>query len=49
MERSTNNPAWLAGPPYAVSEEVFDEEDIIACTQTLNESEDGIENDERTM
>ena len=24
---------WLAGPPYAVQETVFDEDDFAACTQ----------------
>lgn len=24
--------SWFTGPPYAVSEEVFDEEDVVGCT-----------------
>ena len=26
-----HDPAWYNGPPYAIVEHVFDEEDIIAC------------------
>jgi hypothetical protein len=27
------NPSWLKGPPYAVAEVVFDENDMPACSQ----------------
>ena len=27
------DPSWLAGPPYAIPERVFDEYDIEACTK----------------
>ena len=26
-----NDPSWCDGPPYAVAEFVFDEDDIVAC------------------
>jgi hypothetical protein len=26
-----NDPSWCNGPPYAVAEFVFDEDDIVAC------------------
>ena len=26
-----NDPSWCDGPPYAVAELVFDEDDIVAC------------------
>lgn len=28
----TTDDSWLAGPPYAVTEEVFDEQSIDGCT-----------------
>jgi len=28
------DPSWFTGPPYAVNEVVFDENDIPACTRT---------------
>jgi hypothetical protein len=34
--RLSDDPSWFTGPPYAVSEEVFDENDIPACTQSSN-------------
>lgn len=30
----TDSPEWLVGPPYAVGETVFDEDDFPACTNT---------------
>jgi hypothetical protein len=29
------DPSWLSGPPYALAEEVFDEDDMPACSQEL--------------
>jgi hypothetical protein len=28
-----NDPSWCDGPPYAVAEFVFDEDDIVACNK----------------
>ena len=28
-----NDPSWCDGPPYAVAELVFDEDDIVACKE----------------
>jgi hypothetical protein len=32
VKRRDNDPSWFNGPPYAVSETVFDEYDQPACT-----------------
>jgi hypothetical protein len=29
-----DDPSWYHGPPYAVAEMVFDEEDLLACEAT---------------
>lgn len=29
----TSDPSWLNGPPYAVAESVFDEDDIEGCSR----------------
>jgi len=34
-----DDPTWFNGPPYSVSEEVFDEDDIVVCT--LPQAPDG--------
>jgi hypothetical protein len=31
----TADPAWHSGPPYAVAEQVFDENDMPACSLTV--------------
>ena len=36
----TDDPAWLNGPPYAVVEEVFDEDSLKACSLTNIEMPD---------
>jgi hypothetical protein len=28
-----NDPSWLSGPPYAVAERVFDEDDLLDCSR----------------
>ena len=38
-QRSTNDPSWHLGPPYAVPEHVFDESDLPACTVLVRASE----------
>ena len=30
-----NDPSWCNGPPYAVAEFVFDEDDIVACKKCV--------------
>jgi len=32
----TGDDSWTAGPPYAVSEEVFDEQSLDACSLSTN-------------
>lgn len=32
--RTSADPSWLNGPPYAVAEHVFDEYDLEGCTPT---------------
>lgn len=32
----TDDPKWLAGPPYAVAESVFDEYDMQGCSITAD-------------
>ena len=36
----TDDPTWLNGPPYAVVEEVFDEDSLKACSLTNIEMPD---------
>jgi hypothetical protein len=38
--RMDDNPSWLNGPPYAVDEIVFDENDLPACFGTEAESKE---------
>lgn len=38
----THDPAWLTGPPYAISEAVFDEHSMVACSK----ERDAVLNDE---
>jgi len=33
----TDDPSWLIGPPYKVSETVFDEYDIQGCSHAARE------------
>jgi hypothetical protein len=42
--RVVNDPSWFNGPPYAVAEYVFDEDDIEGCTL---QPEEGHENSPR--
>ena len=35
----TSDPSWLNGPPYAVVESVFDEDDIEGCSLVPEERE----------
>lgn len=35
----TDDPSWFMGPPYAVAETVFDENDFPACTNTKSRIE----------
>ncbi len=37
----TDDPSWLAGPPYAIVESVFDEYDLPGCSLTKGLVEDG--------
>jgi hypothetical protein len=30
---TTDDPSWFNGPPYAVAEHVFDEDDIVVCSR----------------
>ena len=39
-QTSTTDESWLAGPPYAVAEEVFDEHSIAGCSLSPD-SDDG--------
>lgn len=32
-----HDPSWYAGPPYAIAEHVFDEDDILACALASSE------------
>lgn len=32
--RLDDDPSWLTGPPYAVEELVFDEDDMVVCFRT---------------
>jgi hypothetical protein len=34
-----NDPSWFDGPPYAVAEQVFAEEDFAGCALELTEVE----------
>jgi hypothetical protein len=34
---TTDDPAWLIGPPYKIAESVFDEYDIDGCSLTQEE------------
>lgn len=29
----SDDPSWLTGPPYAINEEVFDEDAVLACSR----------------
>jgi hypothetical protein len=35
-----DDPSWEIGPPYARQEVVFDEYDLVGCTNVENQSED---------